>query len=159
MDKMGILFICTHNSGRSRMAEAFMNALGGGRFHAESAGLAPQPVQPLVVRAIKEVGVDISRNRSDSVFRFFKEGRTYSCVITVCENELEEDCPTFPGIRMRIISGFEDPSKFQGSDEERLEKIRREGSDKGSYGRVDREPAIGVIPNDTNPPLDGAPDL
>ena len=123
--KHTILFICTHNSGRSQMAEAFMNSLGGDRFHAESAGLEPQPILPLVIRAMKEVGIDISRNKSDSVFQFFKEGRTYSYVITVCENELEEDCPTFPGIQMRISSGFEDPSKFQGSDEEKLEKIRR----------------------------------
>lgn len=124
MDKLRVLFICTHNSGRSQMAEAFMNALAGDRFHAESAGLEPQPVQPLVIRAMKEVGIDISRSQSKSAFRFFKEGRTYSYVITVCENEVEDKCPTFPGIQRRISSGFEDPSKFEGTDEEKLEKIR-----------------------------------
>ena len=125
MRKMRILFICTHNSGRSQMAEAFMNTLAGDRFHAESAGMEPQPIQPLVIRAMKEVGIDISGMHSESVFQFFKEGRTYSYVITVCENELEENCPTFPRIQIRIFSGFEDPSKFEGSDEEKLEKIRR----------------------------------
>ena len=125
MMKMRILFICTHNSGRSQMAEAFMNTLAGDRFHAESAGMEPQLIQPLVIQAMKEVGIDISGMHSDSVFQFFKEGRTYSYVITVCENELEENCPMFPGIQIRIFSGFEDPSKFEGSDEEKLEKIRR----------------------------------
>ncbi|MBI4776810.1 MAG: arsenate reductase ArsC [Deltaproteobacteria bacterium] len=125
MDKIRVLFICTHNSGRSQMAEAFMNALAGDRFHAESAGLEPKPIQPLVIQAMKEVGIDISRSQSKSAFRFFKEGRTYSYVITVCENEVEDKCPTFPGIQRRIFSGFDDPSKFEGTDEEKLEKIRR----------------------------------
>jgi len=75
MDNIRVLFICGHNSGRSQMAEAFLNDMAGNQFHVESAGLEPKPVNSLVVEVMEEIGFDLSKARSDSVFDFFKEGR------------------------------------------------------------------------------------
>jgi len=72
MTKTKVLFVCVHNSARSQMAEAFLNALAGDRFYAESAGLEPGKINPFVVKVMKEVGIDISNNKIDSVFDFFK---------------------------------------------------------------------------------------
>jgi arsenate reductase len=74
-EKTRILFICIHNSGRSQMAETFLKTMGGEQFEAESAGLEPRPVNPYVIRVMKEIGYDLSGNTSDSVMQFFKEGR------------------------------------------------------------------------------------
>lgn len=120
-----ILFVCVHNSARSQMAEAFMNQLGGDRFIAESAGLEPGKLNPLVVEAMKEVGIDISGNKTKSVFEFFKRGKLFSYVITVCDETSGEKCPVFPGIVKRLHWSFEDPSGFQGTPEEKLEKTRK----------------------------------
>lgn len=125
MEKTKVLFVCVHNATRSQMAEAFMNHLCGDSYEAESAGLEPTEVSPLVIEAMMEVGIDVSRNRSKSVFDFFKEGRLYGFVITVCDESNSERCPIFPGITAKLHWSFEDPSRFTGSDEERLEKVRR----------------------------------
>ena len=85
MDEMRVLFICGHNSGRSQMAEAFLNKTAGHKMHIESAGLEPKPINPLVVEVMQEIGYDLSRAKPDSVFEFFKEGRLYDYVITVCD--------------------------------------------------------------------------
>ena len=85
MDKIQVLFICGHNSGRSQMAEAFLKDMAGDRIDVESAGLEPKPVNSLVVEVMQEIGYDLSKARSDSVFEFFKEGRLYDYVITVCD--------------------------------------------------------------------------
>ncbi|MGA2667728.1 MAG: arsenate reductase ArsC [Ignavibacteria bacterium] len=124
MNKIKVLFICVHNSARSQMAEAFLNHLAGDKFHAESAGLEPGVLNPLVVKAMQEIGLDISGNKTSSVFQFFKEGRNYEYVITVCDREAEEKCPIFPGKTKRINWSFPDPSAFTGSDEEKLILIR-----------------------------------
>jgi arsenate reductase len=124
MEKTKVLFVCVHNAARSQMAEAFMNHLCGDSYEAESAGLEPTEVNPLVIEAMKEAGIDISGNMSKSVFNFFKEGRLYGFVITVCDETNAERCPIFPGITVKLHWSFEDPAAFTGSSEERLAKIR-----------------------------------
>lgn len=93
MEKIRVLFVCVHNSGRSQIAETFLNSVAGDRFEAESAGLEPIALNPLVIEVMKEAGCDLSKNRADSVFAFFKEGRLYDYVITVCDKTTEERCP------------------------------------------------------------------
>lgn len=124
MDKTKVLFLCIHNSARSQMAEAFLNNHGGGRFHVESAGLEPGALNPVVVEAMKEKGIDISQNSTDSVFGFFKQGRMYDYVVTVCDKEAAERCPVFPGITKRLHWGFPDPSGLTGTPEEKLAATR-----------------------------------
>ena len=125
MDKIKVLFVCVHNAARSQMAEAFMNHLCGPRFEAESAGLEAGELSPLAVEAMAEAGIDISGNRTKSVFDFFKQGRLFSFVITVCDESSAQMCPLFPGITSRLHWSFEDPSTFTGAHEERLEKVRK----------------------------------
>jgi arsenate reductase len=125
MERKKILFICAHNSGRSQMAEAFANRAGKGYVVAESAGLDPKTVLPGVVEIMEEVGIDLSTNSSDSVFEFFKQGRLYDYVITVCEESVEKQCPIFPGIARRLSWPFDDPEKLIGTPEEKKEALRR----------------------------------
>lgn len=125
MEKIGVLFLCVHNSARSQMAEAFLKKYGDSRFAVESAGLEPGSLNPVVVEAMKEVNVDISGNKTESVFDFFKQGRLYDYVITVCDETNAERCPVFPGIVRRLQWSFEDPSTFTGTDEEKLEQTRK----------------------------------
>jgi arsenate reductase len=123
MDKKKILFVCIHNSARSQMAEAFLNKLGEGKFSAESAGIEPGVLNPLVVKSMADAGIDISRNLTNDVFEFFKEGRRYDYVITVCDEASGQRCPIFPGAREKINWSFEDPSALKGTDEEKLAGI------------------------------------
>src|SRR5664279_2875686 len=120
-----ILFVCIHNSARSQMAEAFLNQLGNEKFKAESAGIEKGKLNPYVVRAMKEVGIDISNNETKEVFDLFRQGKLYHAVITVCEKEAAERCPIFPGMVKRIAWSFPDPSKFTGTEEEILTKVRK----------------------------------
>jgi arsenate reductase (thioredoxin) len=124
MDKKKVLFVCVHNSARSQMAEAFLQQTAGDRFEVESAGLEPGTLNPLAVEVMKEVGLDISRNKTKSVFDFYKQGKQYDYVITVCDESQAGACPIFPGTGERLHWGFDDPSSFQGTWEERLEKTR-----------------------------------
>lgn len=125
MNKKKVLFVCIHNSARSQMAEAFLNQLAGDKFEAESAGLEPGELNPLVVKAMQEVGIDISGNKTKSVFDFYKQGRSYNYVITVCDESQSEQCPIFPGIAKKLHWGFSDPSSFQGTGQEKLKKVKR----------------------------------
>ena len=122
--KRRVLFVCIHNAARSQMAETFLNRLGGQYFAAESAGLEPTKINPLVADAMREIGIDISGATARSVFDLFKKGNEYSYVITVCD-EANQRCPLFPGRTRRIHWNFEDPAAFDGSYEERMEKIRK----------------------------------
>lgn len=106
------------------MAEAFLNQLGAGKFAAESAGIEKGKLNRFVIRAMNEVGIDISKNETQEVFDLFKQGKSYQAVITVCEQEAAERCPIFPGMVKRIAWSFPDPSKFTGTDEEILAKVR-----------------------------------
>jgi len=119
-----VLFVCIHNSARSQIAEAFLNKYGSGEFEAYSAGLEPGTLNPLVVESLKEDGIDISHNKTKSVFDLYKEGKRFSYVVTVCDEGAAQRCPIFPGVRERILMSFEDPSTFTGTDEEKLNKIR-----------------------------------
>ncbi|MCX7882356.1 MAG: arsenate reductase ArsC [Brevinematales bacterium] len=119
MAKKRVLFVCIHNSARSQMAEAFLNRLGGDFFEAESAGLEPGKLNPFVVEVMKEIGYDLSQNKTKSVFDLYKAGKMYDYVITVCDPEAAERCPIFPGKGERLHWGFRDPSSFQGTEEEK----------------------------------------
>lgn len=119
-----VLFLCVHNSARSQMAEAFCKKYGEGKFVAESAGLEPGKLNPYVIRAMAEVGIDISKNATKSVFDFHNEGRTYNVVVTVCSKEAAERCPIFPGAPITLHWPFDDPSSFKGTDEEIMQKVR-----------------------------------
>jgi len=119
-----VLFVCVHNSARSQMAEAFLNRLGNGDFIAESAGLEPGVLNPFVVKAMSEIGYDISQNPTKSVFDFFREGRTYRYVIKVCDQIHGQRCPVFPGALHAIDWNLEDPAQAEGSDEDKLQKAR-----------------------------------
>jgi len=118
-----ILFVCIHNSARSQMAETFLNYYGNGRFEAESAGIEKGKLNPYVIQAMKEVRIDISKNQTKEVFGFFKQGKSYDAVITVCEKEAAEKCPVFPGRGKKIQWSFPDPSKFTGTQEEVLARV------------------------------------
>ncbi len=125
MDKLRVLFICTHNSARSQMAEAFLRQFAGDSFEVESAGLEPAAqVNPLVVAAMAEVGIDLSGKKPQSVFDLFRAGRIYDYVITVCDAEGEGRCPIFPGLTRRWHWPFPDPASVTGTPEEQLEQVR-----------------------------------
>ncbi len=124
MAREKVLFVCIHNSARSQMAEAYLNSLGGERFEAESAGIEPGVLNPLVVEVMKEDGIDISANRTKDVFEFLKAGKRYSFVVTVCDETAAERCPVFPGTMKRLHWSLPDPSRLQGSREEKLAKTR-----------------------------------
>jgi len=119
-----VLFVCTHNSARSQMAEAYLKKFGGGAFEAESAGLEPGKLNPFVVRALLEEGIDISGNRTNDVFEFSRQGRVYNYVVTVCSKEAAERCPVFPGQATRLQWFFPDPSTFTGTDAEIMNRVR-----------------------------------
>lgn len=125
VEKTKVLFVCVHNSARSQMAEAYLNRMGGGKFAAESAGLEPGTLNPYVVRAMAEEGIDISGNRTKGVFEFYKQGRTYDFVVTVCDPSAAERCPVFPGKVHRLHWGFADPSALEGGDGEIMEGTRK----------------------------------
>jgi arsenate reductase len=123
--KIKVLFLCVHNSGRSQMAEAFLRAYGGDKFDVQSAGLAPRNIHTLVIRVMKEIHMDISKNTSDNVFDFYRQGNLYDYVITVCDESIESLCPVFPGITRRLHWPFPDPSRVTGTKEEKLAGIRK----------------------------------
>ncbi|HWD93105.1 MAG TPA: arsenate reductase ArsC [Verrucomicrobiae bacterium] len=122
--KKKVLFVCIHNSARSQMAEAFLNQICGAEFEAHSAGLEPGTLNPVVVEAMKEIGIDISGNKTKAVFDFVKSGESFAYVITVCDEASAERCPIFPGVITRLHWGFPDPSAASGSREEKLAQTR-----------------------------------
>jgi len=124
MDKERVLFVCVHNSARSQMAEAFLKALGGERFEVYSAGIEPGVLNPLVVEVMREAGIDISQNKTKSVFDFYKNGELFSYVITVCDQASAEMCPIFPGLVKKLHWSFADPASFTGAHEEKLVQTR-----------------------------------
>ena len=125
MNKIKVIFICVHNSARSQMAEAFLKKYGGEKFEVTSAGLEPGMLNPVVVDVMKEIGIDISNNKTKSVFDFYKNGNFFNYVITVCDESQSERCPIFPGVVKQIHWGFTDPSSFEGTFEEKKVKTRK----------------------------------
>ena len=124
MEKKRVLFVCVHNSARSQMAEAFLKKYGSDRFEVESAGIEPGKLNPIVVEAMRELGIDISNNQTKSASDFLKQGKYFQYVITVCDESNGERCPVFPGVAYRLHWNFDDPSAFSGTPEEKLAKTR-----------------------------------
>ena len=123
MDKLRVIFICTGNSARSQMAEAFLRSYAGDRYEAFSAGLDPKPINPLTIKVMNEVGIDISGQHSKALKDYLGK-LFFSYVITVCD-QADKDCPTtFPGMGKRLHWGLEDPAKGLGTEEEKLNKFR-----------------------------------
>jgi arsenate reductase len=117
-----VLFLCTHNSARSQMAEALLRHVGGERFEVASAGTEATGVRPLAVRAMAEIGIDVRAHTSKTLDRFL--GESWDYVITVCDSA-NQACPIFPGATTRLHWSFEDPSATTGSEEQRLAVFRR----------------------------------
>ena len=125
MEKARVLFVCVHNSARSQMAEGFLNTLSPDRFQAESAGMEPGELNPLAVESMREVGIDISNNKTKSVFDKYKQGELFHYVITVCDEASAEACPIFPGLRTHTLHwSFEDPASYTGTQHEKLQRTR-----------------------------------
>jgi len=124
MDKKRALFICVHNSARSQIAEAFLKQMAGDKFEVESAGLEPGKLNPLAIEVMKEVGIDISQNKTKSAIDFYKQGKQYDYIITVCDEYQSGACPVFPGKGERLHWGFADPSGFEGTQEDKIKKTR-----------------------------------
>ncbi|PYK29028.1 MAG: arsenate reductase ArsC [Verrucomicrobia bacterium] len=123
--KKKVLFICVHNSARSQMAAALLNKRCGDFFEAESAGLEPGKLNPLAVEVLHEIGIDISKNETRGVFDVFKSGTLFAYVITVCHESEASGCPIFPGVTTRLQWSFPDPSKFTGSQDDKMQETRR----------------------------------
>jgi arsenate reductase len=121
-DRKRVLILCTGNSARSQMAEGLLRHDAGGRFEVESAGIRASFVRPEAIAAMRELGIDISGQRSKNVEEF--DGRHFDYVITVCDNA-RETCPVFFGPAERLHHNFDDPAAASGSDEERLAVFRR----------------------------------
>jgi arsenate reductase (thioredoxin) len=124
--KKRVLFLCTHNSARSQMAEGLLRHMAGDEFEVFSAGTEQTRVHPLAAEAMREIGIDISDQRSKTLDEF--DGRHFDYVITVCDRA-NESCPIFPGDTQRIHWSFDDPSAATGTDDQRLRAFRnvREG--------------------------------
>lgn len=124
MKKIKVLFICVHNSARSQMAEAWLKKISPDKFEVTSAGLKPGKLNPLVVEVMKEAEIDISKNKTKSVFDLVKD-RKHDYVIAVCDESQSARCPVFPGEAKKLYWPFKDPSRFPGSRKDKLEAIRK----------------------------------
>ena len=120
-DHRRILFLCTHNSARSQMAEGLLRHLAGDRFDAYSAGTEATAVRPLALRAMDEIGIDIGGQESKTLDRYL--GQPFDAVITVCD-QMNEACPVFLGAKERQHWSFPDPSQATGTDDEQLAVYR-----------------------------------
>ena len=128
--KKKVLFICTHNSARSQMAEGLLRHLHGDRFQAYSAGTDPTVVQPDAITVMAEIGIDISEQYSKSSTDFLHD--RFDHVVTVCDRA-KGTCPVFPGAANVIHKSFEDPAAFEGSKEETMAKFRGARSDRATH--------------------------
>jgi arsenate reductase len=124
MQKTKVLFLCTGNSARSQMAEAFLKRQAGDRFEVHSAGLEPKGINPFTVRVMEEIGYDLSDQRAKDVSEYLGKSH-FGYLITVCAHA-EEHCPkTFLGVSERIHWPIRDPAAFKGSEEQTIEEFRR----------------------------------
>lgn len=124
--KKKVLFICTHNSARSQIAEGLLNYFGSDRYEAFSAGSVATKVNPFSIEVLKEIGIDISKHYSKNMNVF--EGEYFDYVVTVCDNA-KESCPFFSSANKYIHKSFEDPSSINGSNEEKLNGFRKARDD------------------------------
>jgi len=128
-----VIFVCTHNSARSQMAEGMLRAWGGDRFDAYSAGLEAGGLRPEAIKVMAEIGIDIAMQQSKTLERFVDE--PFSWVITVCDNS-RQHCPVFPGAKTSAHWAVDDPAEVTGSEQERLEAFRRARDDLRSRMRM-----------------------
>ncbi len=122
MGKTKVIFLCTGNSARSQIAEAFLRKYAGDYFEVYSAGFDPRPIHPYTVKVMRELGYDLSNQHSKALSEYLGKIH-FGIVITVCV-KAEEACPTIPGVSTRLYWPFEDPAAFQGTEEEKLAKFR-----------------------------------
>jgi arsenate reductase len=122
LNKKTILFICTHNSARSQIAEGLVNSLYGDYYEAYSGGIEPTEINPYAIRVMQEIGIDISGHYAKSVNDFMDKKIDF--VVTVCD-QAQGSCPFFPGAKTYIHKGFQDPSQLKGTEEEILEQTRK----------------------------------
>ena len=122
MGKAKVLFLCTGNSARSQMAEAFLRHYAGDRFEVYSAGMEPKGINPYTVRVMEERGLSLDGHRSKPLTEYMSK-MDFDYLIIVC-SDADERCPFFPGMGQRMHWGFEDPAAFAGSEEEILAKFR-----------------------------------
>jgi arsenate reductase len=139
MKKTKVLFLCTHNSARSQMAEGLLRHFYGGKYEVFSAGSSPTQVHPLAIEVMYEIGIDISRQTSKSIEEF--RSKDIDVVASVCKSSARVVCPfcsspliggrpeiidaTLPGAKHYVHFGFDDPSEVDGSDEQKLAAFRR----------------------------------
>lgn len=122
MKKSSVLFLCTHNSARSQIAEGLLNALYGDRYAAFSAGTEVTRVNPYVIKSMAEIGINLHSHRSKHLEKYLKDKFDY--VVTVCDNA-KETCPYFPHAQNRLHRSFPDPSKFSGTEEDILKSVAK----------------------------------
>ena len=124
MEKQRVIFLCTGNSARSQMAEAFLRKAAGDRFEVYSAGLKPKGIHPLTIQVMQEKGFDLSGQSSKGVQEYLGKVLIQT-LITLCD-DAEKNCPTvWPGISTHLHWSFEDPSAFEGTEAQKLEKFRQ----------------------------------
>lgn len=124
--KPKVLFLCTHNSARSQMAQAFLRKCGGEVFEAHSAGLEPAAIHPMTSQVMREIGIDLEAEghyAKGLIPEYFEKQVHVGYLVTVCQNA-EEKCPIYPGVSVREYWGFEDPAAFEGTEEAVLAKFR-----------------------------------
>lgn len=124
MRKQRIMFVCIHNSARSQMCEAFVRHYAAERFDVHSSGIEAGKLNPLVVRAMTEIGVSMDGQYAKPAKEYIDRHEVFDYVVTVCDESSAERCPMFPGKHQRLHWGFPDPSAIQGTDEEKLAGIR-----------------------------------
>jgi arsenate reductase len=120
-----VLFICSHNSARSQIAEELMRKSYGDTVRVESAGLKEGTINPLAIEVLREVGIDITDKDTQDAFELYRNGRLFSHVITVCDDSNNEHCPVFPGGVIRLHWSLHDPATFEGTWEEKLGRTRK----------------------------------
>ena len=123
MEKQKVIFLCTGNSVRSQMAEAFLKKHAGEHFEVYSAGFEPQGINPFTIKVMEELGYDLKDQYSKELKEFLGKVH-FGILITVCE-KAEKTCPIIPGVSTRLFWSFEDPAAFEGTEQEKLDKFRQ----------------------------------
>jgi arsenate reductase (thioredoxin) len=144
-----VIFVCTHNSARSQMAEGMLRAWGGGRYEVVSAGTRATRVRPEAIAVMREIGIDIARHASKTLDPFL--GASFDWLVTVCD-QANETCPTLPGVAQRLHWSIDDPSRVEGDDEERLAAFRAARDDLGDRIRAFLQAAGGDHPGPRSTP-------
>jgi len=124
LTKTKVIFLCTHNSARSQIAEAFLSKEAGDYFDVYSGGYDPKPIHPMAIQVMKEIGIDISGQQPKDLWQLSRT-EYFGIAITVCKKGEEADCPTIAGTSTRLYWNIDDPASFEGTDAEKLAKFRQ----------------------------------